>query len=338
WAFLLFLFLYCAVLPARAQTDLGQFLDAEEVRDAEKLSEAYVLPFVKALGFGLANGWYNTAKPHKPWGFDLTTTVNMVHVPEKDFFYSVADLQLETVGLSPESSPLLPDGQAPTMFGDNINPTFRNTTTGLDFNGPQGLDLEEEIGVQFVPIPMVQLGLGVVKGTDVKVRFVPNIMVDDLEFRMLGFGVQHSLKQWIPGLKRLPIELSGFIGFTDISVEVDVSDEDLPNSIDQRGVFNINSFTLQGMVSRKFSALTLYGGLGMNNVSSSLKLKGQYDLNDNGDFSDPGETDPIGLNFNAGSVRLTTGMMLKLAVFTFHADYTFQKYGVLSAGFGISVR
>ena len=35
---------------------------------------------------------------------------------------------------------------------------------------------------------------------------------------------------------------------------------------------------------------------------------------------------------------MTAGMRLKLAIFTLHADYTVQKYDVLTVGFGFSVR
>ncbi|MFZ6000938.1 MAG: DUF6588 family protein [Bacteroidota bacterium] len=37
-------------------------------------------------------------------------------------------------------------------------------------------------------------------------------------------------------------------------------------------------------------------------------------------------------------MRASAGLRLKLAVFTFHGDYTLQKYSTITAGFGISVR
>ena len=38
--------------------------------DGKSLIEAYVGPLGYSLGAALNNGWYNTAKPHKPGGFD----------------------------------------------------------------------------------------------------------------------------------------------------------------------------------------------------------------------------------------------------------------------------
>jgi hypothetical protein len=106
---------------------------------------------------------------------------------------------------------------------------------------------------------------------------------------------------------------------------------------DQRGLFEMNATTIQGLISKKFSILTLYGGLGYNIANSTLAMKGTYDINEDGDIS-PTEVDPIDMKFSASGFRTTAGMRLKLAVITLHADYTIQKYKCLTVGFGISVR
>ena len=48
--------------------------------------------------------------------------------------------------------------------------------------------------------------------------------------------------------------------------------------------------------------------------------------------------DPVKFDVGSSGPRFTAGMRLKLAVITFHADYTIQKYKALSVGFGINVR
>ena len=47
-----------------------------------KLLESYFSP-LNGFGSGLNNGWYNTTKPHKPLGFDITFTLNTVNIPEE---------------------------------------------------------------------------------------------------------------------------------------------------------------------------------------------------------------------------------------------------------------
>ena len=321
--------------PSFAQDDIDQLLN-ESIDDGRKLISAYVNPFMNSLSLGLNQGWYNTAAPHKIAGVDLTITANAMTIPKSDLFFDVNKLGLQVVDLE-QSSPNYP--YAPTIFGPDKAPTFSYTDeeTGIKetYTGPGGIDLEQELGKNWVPVPMANLGFGLPKGTDLKLRFTPTIdLGDDSSLKVFGFGVMHDIKQWIPGIKLLPFDLSGFFGYTKFKME---SYFDKDANPDQRGLFEVNATTIQGLVSKKFSVLTLYGGVGYNIARSNLAMKGTYDINEDGEVG-PNELDPLDLRFSASGFRTTAGMRLKLAVLTLHADYTLQKYKCLTVGLGISVR
>jgi hypothetical protein len=322
-------------VPVQAQDDLEKLLE-EGVEDGRKLITAYTDPFMKTLSLSLNQGWYNTAKPHKIAGVDLTITVNAMYVPKDQMVFQPAALGLTNVELAP-SSPGFPN--APTILGPDDSPVFRlKSNTSSTFEGPPGLDLEGNKLGNKVPVPMAHFGFGLPKGTDVKLRFTPTIELgDEGTVKLFGIGVMHDIKQWIPGIKLLPFDLSGFVGYTKFELRSKL-DADTPSNADQEGVFTMNATTIQGVISKKFSVITFYGGLGYNIAKSNLALKGKYDLNEDGDKTDQFETNPIALKFAASGPRLTVGTRLKLAVFTFHADYTLQKYKCLTVGFGISVR
>jgi hypothetical protein len=325
---------------AQAQEEIDQFLNAS-ASDAEKLIKAYLSPFANGVSSGMNQGWYNTAKPHKVAGFDLTITVNAMFIPDDEMFYNVAKLDLEVIRLSEES----PDYRsatiqnAPTVIGPDRAPIFEATEDGVteEFSGPPGLNIEEEIGMSVVPVPMVNLGFGLPKGTDIKLRFLPSLgLGDDANINLFGLGVMHDVKQWIPGMKTLPFDLSAFAGYTRLMVKYDVPEDEF--SQNGRGELAMSAFTLQGLISKKISVLTLYGGVGYNVAKSNLKMLGQYDINGDGNFNGARETNPVDIGFSASGPRVTGGFRLKLAVITLHADYTLQKYSALSIGFGINVR
>jgi len=284
----------------------------------------------------LNQGWYNTAAPHKIAGFDLTVTVSALTIPKSEMFFNVSDLGLDVVRLD-DSSPDYPF--APTAMGPDRAPTFAydddETGQTTTFDGPGGLGIEEEIGYNVVPMPMAQLGIGLPKGTDVKLRYTPTIDLDgDGNLKLFGIGVMHNVKQWIPGIKQLPFDLSGFVGYTKFKMEAFMDPEDHP---DQVGLFEMNATTIQGLISKKFSVLTLYGGVGYNIAKSRLAMKGEYDVDDDGDIEDH-EVNPLDLKYSASGLRATAGFRLKLAILTLHADYTLQKYKALTVGIGFSVR
>jgi hypothetical protein len=192
-----------------------------------------------------------------------------------------------------------------------------------------------------MPVPVAHLAFGLPKGTDLKVRFVPSLDIgDNGKFSLWGVGVMHDIKQYIPGIKLVPFDLSGFVAHTQLksSYTTKVTEQEVAGS-DQRSEFTVSATTIQVLASKKISVLTFYGGIGYNIARSNLAIKGTYDLDDSGTAGDASyEVDPLDMTFAASGPRATAGMRIKLAVLTLHADYSFQKYKAFSAGIGISVR
>jgi hypothetical protein len=320
-----------------AQGDLDQLLKGSKT-DAEVIAKGYINPFMKAFGYGLNQGWYNTAKTHKFPGADLTITVSPVYVPDTDKFFEVDNTKLANVQLTNTGTTSVPangKGNVPTFFGSDKNPSYqlKPPLTGT-FQGPAGIDFK------YLPVPMAGLGIGLPKGFDLKFRFIPKIDLGNLsdgdvdgEFSLFGVGVMHDVKQYIPGIKSLPFDLSGFVGFTKMKLDVGFN----TSFPDQRGIFESSATTIQGVISKKISVLTGYAGLGYNIAKTTLAVKGSYDFDQ--DVASTRETkDPFSLDAASSGPRMTAGLRLKLAVFAFHADYTLQKYNSLTVGFGINVR
>ncbi|HYG03200.1 MAG TPA: DUF6588 family protein [Chryseosolibacter sp.] len=312
--------------------DLNQFLD-KSLADGEKLLEAYLAPAMNGISSGLNQGWYNSAGAHKVAGFDLTFTGNVMMIPSDEIWFTPNDvLGPESQIVLDENSPDFPN--APTIFGpggDNHKPVFRDREGfGAEFTGPSGLDLKKNLGGNFVPVPMVQLGFGLPKGTDLKLRFIPQVG-SDVKANLFGIGVMHDIKQWVPVMKNVPFDLSGFVGFTKMKIKAEFDDASNP---DQSSEINMTAVNVQGIISKKISVLTLYGALGYNLAKSKFDMKGTYE----DEYTGATVTDPFTIGFSSSGPRATAGFRLKLAVITLHADYTLQKYSCFSFGLGISVR
>jgi hypothetical protein len=306
--------------------------------DAKYLATGYVSPFMKAFGYGMNNGWYTSGAPHKLGGFELTLTSANVFVPSLDQKYYVDNSKMTAVelvdgngaGAQPKN------GYVPTFFGGNVAPTYHALTGTADtyFKGPVGL------GLKFLPTPGLTLGVGLPLGFEVKVRYVPTVdfhrYVNEFTggFTMFGVGIMHDFKQWIPGIKALPFDMSVFVGYTKMNMDLGF-DSSNPNN---KGVFTSNATTIQALISKKLSVLTVYGSVGYNKAMTDMALKGSYDLNDNGTI-DANEKDPFKINAQSNGMRATVGLRLRLAVIAFHGDYTLQQYGrVITGGFGINFR
>lgn len=320
-------------------TDFDSFLRGG-AEDASTLMHHYLEPIVIGFSYGMSNSWYNTAKPHKSLGFDLTITANLTTVPSSKEFFTFDPSEYSNVTSTGTTN------QIPTIMGPRdengavLTFTYDVGNVGQQISGsyrPVGIGIKETVGLNVVPSPMIQLGIGTFKSTDLIIRYVPSLTFGDFTTSAFGLGVKHDIKQWIPGLKEVPIDISVLGAFSGFKNTFDMSNQELAGE-NQEASFNLNNWTIQALVSKKISVLTLYGAIGYSDINSSIKMSGTYIIEDSIDPTDTFIlTDPIDFSYKENSMRGTLGLRLKFGFFTIHTDYTFQKYNIASAGIGINI-
>jgi hypothetical protein len=326
-------------------------LMAAGAHDAQLLLQPYITPAVNAFGAALGGGWYNTAKPHKLGGFDLTFTANICVIPKSKETFLIDDTQLDLLKLH---DPGL--GETPTIAGEKLEGPLLDYKfdeySQAAFNMPKG------INTNYIPAPMIQAGIGLIKGTEVMVRFLPNLHYKGNELGLWGIGGKHDIKQWIPGLNKVPVlEISIMYGFTKLHTLVDI--DVTPDNINAGSLPGANSSawdnqsmklitrsqTANLIVGANLPVICIYGGVGFVSTRSNLKLEGDYPsvFIDGTTPSVKALVDPIDMDIKNkdGGVtkpRLNAGIRFKLAVITIHFDYSWSTYSVLTAGLGLSFR
>jgi len=344
---LLLLLSFVLTISANAQ-ELETILLASD--DASKLTENYLNPAVKGLMYSINGGWYSTAKTHKKLGFDITISANASIVPDAEqlFAFSASDYTFLS----------LPNGEEtlPTVMSENSNETIVDVSIPVgdgtfkvaSFSMPGGIT--DDLPLNAVPSPMIQVGVGLVFNTDVKLRYVPKLSFDDnIEVDLIGIGVKHDLMQYLGPLDKLPLNISVLAAYTKMNVSYNIADESATDNVvvtNGQAEFKMNSITVQALASLDFPIVTLYGGLGYNLGDATTKMKGSYEItydiedNNGNTISTTSETvtDPINIDFEANGVRATLGARLNLAFFKIFADYTIQEYNTISAGIALSFR
>tara|TARA_R110002050_G_scaffold80801_12_gene172857 strand:+ start:3276 stop:4373 length:1098 start_codon:yes stop_codon:yes gene_type:complete len=331
---------------AKAQ-DLETILLAAD--DASLLSQNYLNPAMEGLMYSMNGGWATTAKVHKKFGFDLTIGVNASLVPEeaKTFAFVPSDYSYLTLANNEtELQTIMSEDDAEVMVDVEI-PNGDGTYKVVSFTMPGGIT--EDLPVNAVPAPTVQVGFGLPFKTDIKARFVPTQRYDDVEAKLLGFGLQHDLTQYLGIIDKSPLSVSVLGAFTNMSVTYAMTDEDAMDNvqvINGEAEFKMNTWTVQALASLDFKLLTIYGSAGYNSGKTTAKMKGDYILTYDVEDSIGNQigtvnesiTDPINLDFEANGMRATLGMRLNLSIFKIFADYTFQNYNTATVGVAFSVR
>ena len=322
---------------AQDENDLEEFLQAGP-KDASKLMNAYLNPVIEGLSYGFNGGWYTTAKAHKTLGFDISVSFNAVFIPSSKNYFRPADLQLETAQLISPSS-----GNAPTIAGPDDETTYSidvnndNQPEG-QFFGPEGLDFKETFKISGVLAPTAQIGLGIYKNTDLKIRWIPEVTSGDTKIKLLGFGVMHDIKQHIPGIKILPFDISVIVAYTNIKGETPMADPDLPpiagDTSPQEMLFNMNAWLFQAIISKKLAIFTFHGGIGYNTIATDSDVKGSYIL----PGYPQGVRNPVSLRFKNNSMRISAGVRMNFGPIFLNGEYTLQEYSTVSVGLGVTVR
>jgi len=333
-----------------AQKDVVLLLRTSQ-QDAVKLSEAYLQPFGKSLGWGLSGSWYNNGKPHKLGGFDLTFSINSVMVPTSDKKFDITSLKLTNISVVTGQS-----NTAPTVAGSSSGPQVEYqgqvdmgggviASKNVQFNLPSGANLN------VVPMPILQAGIGLPYHTEIMGRFIPKVSIPDIgNVSLWGIGIKNEFKELIPGMKLLPFGLSAMVAYTDFRSSINVSykpqtasyDESLYN--DQQLKVKSTSLATRVIISKSLPVLTVYAGLGYNFTKTKMDLKGNYPvgLEEQGSeivvSGNTNWTDPLSLSFKNNGFAANAGIRIKLALLAFHFDYTVAKYPIITGGVGISFR
>lgn len=308
--------LLAVVIAFTSNAQINSIL-GEDIKQGEKLIEAYFTPMAESFGASLNNGWYNTAKPHSLGGFDLTFTLNTVIIPNSAETFKIGN-EFEGVFTSNEA-------EASTIFGSNDETelTYTNTTTGLSTN----FDMPGGLKTPVIPLPMIQAGVGLIKNTAIDFRYMPMLNIGNaVKVNLFGIGAKHDLLQWIPVVgDAIPMSLSLQGGYTSLNTELEVAD--------QKVNLTTKATTINLVASRKILMLTGYAGVGYNSATTTFGANANFDLG--GVQFD----EEVNMSFESqNNIRANLGLRLNITLLTIQADYTFAEYPTATLGIGVSFR
>jgi hypothetical protein len=228
------------------------------------------------------------------------------------------------------------------------------------FDGFKGLD------IHYSGMMAIQGGIGLPKGTEIILRFIPNISsitnnlipegvnIELEPTGMWGIGVKHDIKQWIPVIKKVPfLQISGlfsyskfYTGFSGDDLKITPTrlnaTDNTTNSWDNQKLdIGISSFTGSLLVGANIPIFQPFIGIGFNSSKFKGGFIGDYpiiELNNTEYVVNKSEKDPLVIETNNTNFNFQAGARLKLGVFVFHYQYTIQNYAMHTAGIAVTFR
>jgi hypothetical protein len=306
------------------------------LEDANRFLNSYTEPGSEALVYSLANGWYNSAKVKGLGGFEISFIAGVSQIQDKNTRFTLNENDYNSLRFASGLS----EQEVGTLFGQNSTDVNMTILEGNQFIGsillPQGLGSQN---IEYIPNLIIQGSIGLPFSTELKLRFLPEVETNDFNSQFYGAGLQHEFTNWIPGLKFLPIALSGFVGYNSFEGEYMFSEQSsIISGANQSISTDIDSWHYAILVSTKLPIINFYGSIGGVSGSAVTRLKGEYIIN-TGVSEIQGETfvDPLRLDTSVSGYRATLGTKLSLAFFKLNIDYSFQEYNSLNVGINFGI-
>ena len=256
--------------------------------------QGYLNPLGDVFGSSLNSGFFHSARIKKGFHLSLGVRGMLTQVSDDQRVFNASTeggfLPAQTV-------------KAPTIFGKS-EPVIVDGVAGTAFVFPGGLDVPR------LPLAVPQLTVGALFGTEATIRFMQMDLDENFDqLKLLGYGVRHSVSQYIPAC---PVDLAAAVYMQQFTIG---------------DIVDANAFYYGVQASKKAGLITLYGGIGIS--QSTMKIKYKNDASD----------DPVDIAFDldsAATMCATAGICFNLKVFWINADYNLGKQNILTAGLGFS--
>lgn len=320
-----FLVLGVMLSSATVKAQISDIKDFLEVLDQGEenmtaLTKAYLAPLPTGLSTAMNTGWATKAAPTKKLGFSLQVRTALATVPS-----SAQKFDASTLGLS----------NGITVSGAESNTISGGKGMGQTLTLPGGstIDLPGGTGVSVVPAAMLQGNVGLIKDTDLTVRYIPETGLGSYgDVAVFGVGVKHGLNQWLPGGKLLPVDLSVMAAFSKIDLNGVID-----KGQDQVVETSTNTFVMNALVGKTLPFLSAYAGVGFQTGSFELNMLGDYSVTVGGNTQT--YTDPVSYTQDSdAAIQALAGIQFKIAILRIYAEVTAAEYTTYNAGIGIGLR
>lgn len=219
-----------AAVIALAAPAAARAQDAEIVRQVETLARdnapLYLAPITHGVGAALNRGTFYSAEPHGAFGFEVGIVAIAAWIPDADHVFTpILPGQVTYRGQTYDDPYGTSAPPTPTVAGEGDGVVIQpgpelsaaallagQDPSELALPFPQGLD------VPLVPFGVVQAAVGLPGGTEVSIRGFPSVeLSEDVgEIGALGFGVTHSITQYLPPVPVL--DLSAHLSWQSANV------------------------------------------------------------------------------------------------------------------------
>ena len=261
------LMMFCAFpITVLAQNDVTDFID-----DMLVLGGNFSEPAAKGAAYQASAGWFSSATALEKWDLRISIHGNALFVPSDEKKFSLSNSDLKILQMDQSETAMLP-----TAFGGKSSV---NLSGEIYFNGEllaePSFPAIEGIDRGYVPHAFLQVAIGVSAGTEVTVRAMPEVTIDDVTASTYGIGIKHNLSQYFANNYPEAFQLALGASYSKLIVGYEFEPKGAEGVVmlDEIDV-DANLFMAEVIGSKQWGAFEIFGAAGAMNSAFSYTFGG----------------------------------------------------------------
>jgi len=238
------------------------------INDMLVIADKFAAPGAEGAAIQSSAGWFSSASTLDKWKFEVSIHGNGLFVPSgKKNALITNDRDIKLVNVQGSNNALIP-----TVFGGDTDVVFEGSFGSIPFtfDAIDGLDK----GMLIHPYPQVTVGLPY--GTELAVRYLPSVTVNDVGFSTYGAGLKHNFSQYFE--RRFDPEDFQFAvaaTYSNFKVDYAFSQLSIPSLLELNRIdVDADLWLFQVLGSKLYDSFEVFGGLGVTLSQFDYKMGG----------------------------------------------------------------
>lgn len=241
---------------------MTQFSKAQEdvnllINDMLLIAENFAEPGAEGATLQSSAGWFSSASTLEKWQVEVSVHGNALFVPSSQQDKIINNNQFNNLTIVGANNALLP-----TVYGGDTDAAYEGSIFGQDFefDAIDGLDKS----VVLHAFPQVTVGLPYM--TEIAVRYLPEIFINDVGISTYGVGLKHNFSQYIyKRLREDDFQFALVANYSNFKADYKFTPIDIQIANLDRIDVDANMYNVQLIGSKLYDTFEVMGGFGYTN-------------------------------------------------------------------------
>jgi len=301
---LLFISLLLAFGITNAQSDQDLLIE-----DMLLIANNFAAPSSEAAAIQSSAGWFSSASDLGEWKVEISVHGNAVFIPGSKQTKLTSNKDFSILNIQGSSNALLP-----TVFGGDSDVIYEGELNNQEFT----FDAIDGLNKKVIIHPFPQVTVGLPYGTEVALRYVPRVTINDVGVTTAGIGLKHNFAQYFKYSRPDDFQVAAVFTYSNIDIDYEYA----PIEISASGInvlelnridVNADLWLLQGLVSKLYGDFEVFGAMGITSSNFDYSMGGGGALLPtlNDELGTLGGNDvnfkaDLGFNYYIGNIKISS--------------------------------